>query len=112
MLVNLIDNALRHTPTGGAVTVTTRRAEGEVLLIVCDTGEGIPYGDLSHVFERFYVVERSRARSGAGTGLGLSIVKHIVENHGGSVTVESELGAGATFTCAFPTARAGQPVAG
>jgi len=105
VLVNLIDNALRHTPAGGSVTVDVRPYEGGATLVVRDTGVGIPYNDLPHVFERFYVVDRSRARDSAGTGLGLSIVKQIVEAHGGTVTADSEFGLGATFTCVFPASR-------
>lgn len=105
VLVNLIDNAIRHTPSGGSVDVAVRPHEGGAQLIVRDTGVGIPYNDLPHVFERFYVVERSRTREAAGTGLGLSIVKQIVEAHGGTVTADSEFGFGATFTCVFPASR-------
>jgi len=105
VLVNLIDNALRHTPAGGSVTISVQQADGAATLIVRDTGVGIPFNDLPHVFERFYVVDRSRARDAAGTGLGLSIVKQIIEAHGGTVTADSEFGLGATFTCVFPTAR-------
>jgi two-component system phosphate regulon sensor histidine kinase PhoR len=104
VVVNLIDNALKHTRSGGTVTVSAARGTGRAVLTVRDTGTGIPYRDLPHIFERFYVVERSRAREGAGTGLGLSIVKQIVEAHGGTVSAESELGAGSTFTCVFPLA--------
>jgi len=116
VLVNLIDNALRHTPPGGYVAVEVRPAGEGATLTVRDTGEGIPYNDLPHVFERFYVVDRSRARGSTGTGLGLSIVKQIVEAHGGTVTADSEFGLGATFTCLFPAlrpdvARAGNDVA-
>jgi two-component system phosphate regulon sensor histidine kinase PhoR len=102
VLVNLIDNALRHTPSGGSVEIDVRSDENSARLVVRDTGVGIPYNDLPHVFERFYVVERSRTRDVAGTGLGLSIVKGIVEAHGGTVTADSEFGFGATFTCDFP----------
>jgi signal transduction histidine kinase len=105
VMVNLVDNALRHTPAGGLVTVDVRRIDGAAALTVRDTGVGIPYGDLPHVFERFYVADRSRARDSAGTGLGLSIVKQIVEAHGGTVSADSELGFGATFTCVFPASR-------
>ena len=105
VLVNLIDNALRHTPAGGSVTVDVHPYENGATLVVRDTGVGIPYNDLPHVFERFYVVDRSRARESAGTGLGLSIVKQIVEAHGGTVTAESDFGLGATFTCVFPASR-------
>jgi two-component system phosphate regulon sensor histidine kinase PhoR len=103
--VNLIDNALRHTPSGGNVAVSVAPGEGTASLVVRDNGIGIPFNDLPHVFERFYVVDRSRARESTGTGLGLSIVKQIVEAHGGTVIAESELGRGATFRCVFPTTR-------
>ncbi len=106
VFVNLIDNALRHTPAGGSVTLDIRPGSIGATLVVRDTGVGIPYNDLPHIFERFYVVDRSRTRDAAGSGLGLSIVKQIVEAHGGTVTAESEFGLGATFTCAFPSRRA------
>ncbi len=104
VLVNLIDNALRHTEAGGTVAVDAIEEDGVVRLLVGDTGAGIPFNDLPHVFERFYVVDRSRTRAhgGSGTGLGLSIVKHIVELHGGTVGVESDLGQGSVFSCTFP----------
>jgi two-component system phosphate regulon sensor histidine kinase PhoR len=105
VLINLIDNALRHTPAGGSVTVEVFPAGDSPTLVVRDTGVGIPYNDLPHIFERFYVVDRSRARGSTGTGLGLSIVKQIVEAHGGTIEADSEFGLGATFTCVFPAAR-------
>jgi two-component system phosphate regulon sensor histidine kinase PhoR len=104
VLVNLIDNALRHTPAGGSVTILVGQSKAGATLVVRDSGVGIPFNDLPHIFERFYVVDRSRARESTGTGLGLSIVKEIVEAHGGSVNATSEFGLGATFTCAFPSA--------
>jgi two-component system phosphate regulon sensor histidine kinase PhoR len=112
VLVNLIDNALRHTGAGGSVVVVVRAEDGGARLVVRDTGTGIPYNDLPHIFERFYVVNRSRAREYAGTGLGLSIVKQIVEAHGGTVTADSDFGLGATFTCAFPASRSARAVEG
>ncbi|MBD5606371.1 MAG: PAS domain-containing protein [Candidatus Eremiobacteraeota bacterium] len=105
IFVNLIDNALRHTPSGGEVVARVLSHDGSATLVVRDSGVGIPYNDLPHVFERFYVVDRSRARESTGTGLGLSIVKQIVEAHGGTVTADSEFGRGATVTCVFPAAR-------
>ncbi|HXP93124.1 MAG TPA: ATP-binding protein [Candidatus Binatia bacterium] len=102
VFVNLLDNALRHTPAGGSVTVTVERQDDEAVFSVHDTGIGIPYNDLPHIFERFYVVERSRAREISGTGLGLSIAKQLLEAHGGSISAESVLGSGATFTCRIP----------
>jgi two-component system phosphate regulon sensor histidine kinase PhoR len=74
----------------------------EAVLRINDTGEGIPTRDLDRVFERFYRVDNARARATGGTGLGLAIVKHVVESHGGSVSVESELGAGSTFIVHLP----------
>jgi two-component system phosphate regulon sensor histidine kinase PhoR len=105
--VNLVDNALRHTPAGGSVVVGVTRAGRDAILRVRDTGAGIPFADLSRVFERFYVVDRSRSREGGGgTGLGLAIAKHLVEAHGGSLVAESEYGRGATFTMRVPAAPA------
>lgn len=109
VFVNLIDNALRHTPSGGSVDVEIVPGDGSLAIVVRDTGVGIPFNDLPHIFERFYVVDRSRARDAAGTGLGLSIVKQIVEAHGGTVTAQSEYGHGATLTCSFPATRAAVP---
>jgi two-component system phosphate regulon sensor histidine kinase PhoR len=102
--LNLVDNALRHTPSGGTVTVEIASEGQNALLRVRDTGRGIPYHDLPHIFERFYVVDRSRTREHAGTGLGLSIARHIVTAHGGTLTAHSIYGRGATFVCRLPMA--------
>lgn len=102
VFVNLIDNALRFTPPGGAVTLTLDVADGHAVIRITDTGMGIPYKDLPYVFERFYVAERSRTRGVSGAGLGLSIVKQIVEAHHGTVSAESALGSGTTFTVRIP----------
>ncbi len=107
--MNLVDNALRHTPTGGTVSIEVAREDDSAILRVRDTGSGIPYHDLPHIFERFYVVDRSRSREHTGTGLGLSIARHLVEMHGGSLTAQSVYGRGATFVCRLPLASA--PVA-
>ena len=107
--VNLVDNALRHTPAGGSVTVDVRRVGHDAVLSVCDTGVGIPFADLPRVFERFYVVDRSRSREHAGTGLGLAIAKHLVEANGGSLVAESVYGQGATFTMRIPASPAPSP---
>lgn len=101
VLTNLIDNALRHTPSQGTVTL---RAHGEkvLLLEVSDTGSGIPQEDLPFVFERFYKADKARTRGRAGgTGLGLAIAKNIVDAHGGTISVQSKLGKGTTFTIAL-----------
>lgn len=106
VFTNLIDNAIAHTPAGGRVTVLAETRNGGVQVAVADTGPGIPPSELSRVFERFYQVDKSRARSQRkGTGLGLTITREIIEGHGGRIGVESAPGAGATFTVWLPTAR-------
>ena len=102
ILTNLLDNALRHTPDGGQVRVTSRLRDGEIGLGVSDTGAGIPGDHLPRIFERFYRADAARSRGEGGTGLGLAIVKHLVEAHDGRVEAESELGQGTTITCWFP----------
>ncbi len=102
LIRNLVDNAIRYTKPGGRVDVQARGEDGDVVLRVRDTGIGIPSRDLPRVFERFYRVDRARSRETGGTGLGLSIVKHVAENHGGTVSVESELGRGSTFEVRLP----------
>ena len=102
ILVNLVDNAARHTPRGGTVTVFTRPASEGSWLGVRDTGSGIAAEHLPRIFERFYRADAARSREGGGTGLGLSIVRHLVEAHGGRVTAESEPGAGTTISALFP----------
>jgi len=99
---NLIDNAIRYTPSGGDVAVTVASEGRRVLLRVADTGVGIPQRDLPRIFERFYRVDHARSRETGGTGLGLAIVRHVCENHGGEVAVTSELGRGTTFEVRLP----------
>ena len=84
--------------------VSVSAEDGKVILEVRDTGMGIPQRDLPRVFERFYRVDRARSRETGGTGLGLAIVRHVAENHGGEVTVQSELSAGSTFAVRLPVA--------
>jgi two-component system phosphate regulon sensor histidine kinase PhoR len=100
--LNLIHNALKFTPAGGAVRVEAQCEDGAVVVHVRDTGVGIAPADLPRVFERFYKVDR--ARSTGGTGLGLAIVKHTVEAHGGTVVVESQQGGGSVFSFSLPAA--------
>ncbi|GBC87561.1 Alkaline phosphatase synthesis sensor protein PhoR [bacterium HR12] len=109
MVRNLVDNAIRYTRPGGRVEVRVRPEDGEVVLTVADTGIGIPGRDLDRIFERFYRVDRARSRETGGTGLGLSIVRHVVENHGGAVRVQSELGRGSTFEVRLPALAEGDP---
>jgi two-component system, OmpR family, phosphate regulon sensor histidine kinase PhoR len=99
---NLVDNAIQYTRPGGQVRVSLAAEDGEAVLRVRDTGIGIPSRDLPRIFERFYRVDRARSRETGGTGLGLSIVKHVAENHGGSVKVTSELGRGSEFEVRLP----------
>ena len=102
MFSNLVDNAVKYTPPGGRVEVTGGFEGSEIVIRVSDTGIGIPESKLPRIFERFYRVDRARSKATGGTGLGLSIVKHVAENHGGRVTVESRLGEGSTFTAYLP----------
>jgi two-component system phosphate regulon sensor histidine kinase PhoR len=110
LLSNLVDNAVRYTPAKGAVCVRLDAAESRAVLQVADTGEGIPAGELPRVFERFYRVDKARARQTGGTGLGLAIVRHVAEAHGGTVRVDSELARGSTFTVTLPVAGPPPPV--
>ncbi|CAA9572760.1 MAG: hypothetical protein AVDCRST_MAG88-2507 [uncultured Thermomicrobiales bacterium] len=103
VLLNLVQNAIRHTPADGSVTVRAEPAGGEVRLEVRDTGEGIPADQLPRVFERFYRGDPARSRE-AGGGLGLAIARGIVEAHGGRIWVESEPGRGSRFTFTLPAA--------
>jgi two-component system phosphate regulon sensor histidine kinase PhoR len=103
-IVNLIDNAAKYSEAGSAVTITCRETERGVAVAVRDSGPGIPREHLPRLFERFYRVDKGRSRNLGGTGLGLSIVKHIVQAHSGEITVESEPGAGSTFTILLPKA--------
>ncbi len=107
VFVNLIDNAIRHTSAGGRVKIELDARDSDAVIRVRDTGEGIPYRDVPRIFERFYVVDRSRKREigGGGAGLGLAIVTSIVDAHGGGISAESMLGRGTTFTIRLPIVR-------
>jgi two-component system phosphate regulon sensor histidine kinase PhoR len=102
ILANLIDNAVNYTSPGGSVNVSAQETAGMLDVVIEDSGIGIPKEDQRRIFERFYRVDRARSRESGGTGLGLSIVKHLVEAHGGQVSVSSELGVGSTFTVRIP----------
>ncbi|HEY9250649.1 MAG TPA: ATP-binding protein [Rariglobus sp.] len=100
---NLLDNALKYTPKGSRIHLSTRlQGLGEVIVSLRDNGPGIPSEDVPHLFERFYRVDKGRSREKGGTGLGLSIVKHIVQLHGGRVWVESKPGEGTAFFFSLP----------
>lgn len=109
ILINLVDNALKYTPVDGFVRVKVAELNEYIRFQVSDTGSGMPKADLPRIFERFYRVDKARTRKTGGTGLGLSIVKHIVEAHGGTIGVESDLGKGTTFTFLLPRRQSGQP---
>jgi two-component system phosphate regulon sensor histidine kinase PhoR len=103
ILINLVDNAVKYTPAGGAVTVRARpTAEGRIEVAVSDTGIGIPRADLPRITERFYRVDKARSRELGGTGLGLAIVKHLVLAHGGDMAIDSEEGRGTTVRVLLP----------
>jgi signal transduction histidine kinase len=102
VLGNLVGNALRHTPDGGRVILSTARANGYVLLRVQDNGPGIPAADLPHIFDRFY--RGDKARSDSASGLGLAIARSLIEAHDGRIAAENAPGGGALFTLSLPIA--------
>jgi two-component system phosphate regulon sensor histidine kinase PhoR len=102
---NLVSNAVRYTPEGGAITIHWQRVGSGAEYSVTDTGYGIPAEHLSRLTERFYRVSSSRSRATGGTGLGLSIVKHVLNLHDAQLRIESEPGEGSTFACVFGNAR-------
>jgi signal transduction histidine kinase len=102
VLHNLLENAVAHTFKGGSINVAATELDGWVEISVADTGEGIPAADLPNIFERFYRVDKSRARVTGGSGLGLTIAKRLIEAHGGRITVESKLGGGTCFSFTIP----------
>jgi len=101
-VVNLLDNAVKNREAERKIRVEVARKDGEIIISVRDQGRGIAKEHLPRLFERFYRVDRSRNRQQGGTGLGLAIVKHIIQAHGGHLTVESEPGKGSTFTIHLP----------
>ncbi len=104
LIIIFIDNAVKFTPEGGTITVSTSQVDNCACLSVKDTGKGIPKEDIPFIFERFYKVDKARGGSSQGTGLGLSIASNIVELHGGGITVESDVGKGTTFNIMLPFA--------
>jgi histidine kinase len=102
VLLNLLTNALCHTPPGGTVRLVGRAGEEGVTVAVADTGAGIAPEHLPHIFTRFYRVDKSRSRTGGGTGIGLTIARHLLEAHGGTISVTSTPGVGSTFVLHLP----------
>jgi signal transduction histidine kinase len=99
---NLIDNAIKYTPDGGSISLMVQPGKGQVTVVLKDTGIGIPSDDLPHIFDRFYRVDKSRARESGGIGLGLSICQWIIKAHHGTIDVKSQPQQGTTFTVTFP----------
>ncbi|MGC4043196.1 MAG: HAMP domain-containing sensor histidine kinase [Armatimonas sp.] len=102
LFTNLIENAMRHTPTSGAITLDASSQNGSTVIYIKDTGEGIAPEHLPHVLERFYRADAARTRASGGTGLGLSICQTIAEAHGGTLKVQSVLGQGTTVSVTLP----------
>lgn len=102
LIIIFVDNALKFTPSGGTVTVSTQLVDEMVCMKIRDTGKGMAKEDIPYIFERFYKADKSRGGSKTGTGLGLSIASGIVDAHGGGITVESELGKGTEFSVMLP----------
>jgi len=102
VVVNLVDNAIKYTPPGGSISVSSITMDGKAILEVVDTGIGIPQDAIPHIFERFYRVDGARSRELGGTGLGLAIVKSICTAFGGTVTAQSTAGSGTTFRVELP----------
>jgi two-component system phosphate regulon sensor histidine kinase PhoR len=105
LISNLLSNAVRHTPPDGTISMKWRSDPQGAEIIVTDSGEGIPSEQISRLTERFFRVDRGRAREDGGVGLGLAIVKHVLGRHDGDLTVTSELGKGSEFRCHFPENR-------
>jgi signal transduction histidine kinase len=100
--VNLVHNAIKFTPAGGSISVTLTQAGNEACVCISDSGIGIESGELLHIYERFYKGDRARDRSRGGNGLGLALARRIVELHAGSINVQSQPGAGSSFTVLLP----------
>jgi heavy metal sensor kinase len=102
LFINILENAVRYTPTAGHISVSLVKQESNAVVSISDTGIGIPPEHLPHIFERFYRVDKARARTDGGVGLGLAIAKIIAESHKGTIGVESEVGKGTTFRISIP----------
>jgi two-component system phosphate regulon sensor histidine kinase PhoR len=102
VLLNLMENAVQYTHSGGRIEVAAETRDGEAVITVADNGIGIPQTEQQRIFERFYRVDAARSREAGGTGLGLSIARHIVEAHGGRIWLESNLGEGSRFHFSVP----------
>jgi heavy metal sensor kinase len=99
---NIIENAINYTPSGGIITVSSKKEDQRIMISISDTGIGIPEDEIPHLFERFYRVNKERSRKSGGTGLGLSITEWVVNAHGGKIGVKSTPGSGSEFITSFP----------
>ena len=103
VVINIISNAIKYTPDGGQIDIKLMKTQRDSVIInIKDNGIGIPQEDISHLFERFYRVEKSRNQDAGGTGLGLAIAKELVEAHGGSIKIDSVFGQGTSVTIELP----------
>ena len=102
VIANLLENAVLHTPEGGAVSVSAETVQSTVRVTIQDTGSGIPGDEIGHLFDRFHRVDPSRTRATGGAGLGLTIAKQLIEAHGGTIAATSVVGEGSTFTFDLP----------
>jgi signal transduction histidine kinase len=105
LLLILVDNAIKYTPSGGHCEIALSQDKGDAQITVSDSGIGIAKEDQQHIFDRFYRADRARSRNRRGAGLGLAIARWITDMHGGNIAVESELGAGAVFRVSLPIAQ-------
>ena len=104
LFINILENAVRYTPADGQISIALMKKESDAVVSIVDTGIGIPAEHLTHIFERFYRVDKARGRADGGVGLGLAIAKIIAESHKGTIDVESEVGKGTTFKISIPLA--------
>ena len=110
IVFNLAENAIKYNVSGGKVYISLCKEDENAVLQIRDTGMGIPEESLGHIFERFYRVDKARARKSGGSGLGLSIVRNMVERNQGTISVESTVGEGTTFTLIFPVFDTEEPL--
>jgi len=102
-VLNLLDNAIKYSPEGGAIQIVVRREDAVAKVGIQDNGPGLPLADYERVFDRFYRLDKARSREQGGVGLGLSIARWAIEAHGGRIELHSEPGKGSTFTIILPT---------